>query len=141
MSCKQQTKSKVFLKHNFFIGLCYHPANYWQENMNELTQTLIRGYFELQSFIDNTILWGWLPLDIPAHFFVGAFFTILLIKMKFKFKQVYTTILVLALSKELWDYFFMGHTQWLESCKDILVTCGYVSILAGIRKLKERMAK
>lgn len=106
--------------------------------MNELTQTLVKAYFDLQHFVDDTVLWGWLPLDILAHFFVGAFFTILLLKMKFTFKQVYMTIFVLALSKELWDYFFMGHAQWAESIKDLIVSCAYPTILAGVRKLKQK---
>lgn len=106
--------------------------------MNELTQTLVQSYFELQNFVDDTILWGWLPLDIPAHFFIGAAFTVILLKLKFKFRQVYMTIFVLALSKELWDYFFAGHANWIESLKDLFVTCAYPTVLAGIRKIKRQ---
>lgn len=103
--------------------------------------TIAQSYLDLQIYINATRLWGWFPLDIVAHFFGGAVITILLIKCRFSFKQVFVSIFILALSKELIDFFLAGKTQMLESLKDIIVTCAYPTMLLGVRRLQKKLSK
>ncbi len=98
-------------------------------------------YLDLQIFINATTLWGWLPLDIVAHFVGGTAITILLLKCRFSFKQVFVSVVLLALSKELMDFFLVGKTQILESLKDIVVTCAYPTMLLGVRRLQKKLSK
>lgn len=106
--------------------------------MNAITNQLISSYLELQQFVNDTTLWGWLPLDIVAHFFGGALITIVLLKCKLSFKQTLVTLGLLALTKECWDIFFLGKLKLLESLKDIAVTCAYAGILVWIRAFKKK---
>ena len=102
-------------------------------------KSFIQNYLDFQNYITSTTIWGWLPLDIVSHFIGGAFITIILLKCKFNFKQVFLSVVILAISKELCDFFLAGKTMVLESLKDILVTCSYPILLWGVRRLQKKL--
>jgi len=63
---------------------------------------LLYYYKSWMGMISNTVLWGFLPLDIVLHFFFGLIVVVVLGKFtKLPFKAVYLIILGIAVLKEL----------------------------------------
>ncbi|PIP96581.1 MAG: hypothetical protein COW00_19395 [Bdellovibrio sp. CG12_big_fil_rev_8_21_14_0_65_39_13] len=87
--------------------------------------------------ISNTLLFGFLPLDIVLHYLVGLCITILLLKkLKNNLILAFFILLSLAIAKEIFDSFSLTAT-WMESIKDLSVTMIHPFMLFIIRKWRK----
>ena len=77
----------------------------------------LHSFFE---FISHNSFFG-IPLDILAHLFMGAFFSVLLLKKTKSYLITFSFILFIALTKEYYDQNVMTNTLQ-ENIKDIIVT-------------------
>lgn len=92
---------------------------------------------DILEYIATTHVLGFFPLDVIMHFVLGAIIFYFFLKVFGTQTFAYAGILLLAISKEIFDWEIMMRTQlYLEPVKDIVVTIlgAYVAIPLG-RKL------
>lgn len=90
--------------------------------------------------ISNTVLFGWLPLDMLLHFTLGAVITILL-RLKGKSPTfAFVIVLLLEIAKEIFDSFSLTAT-WEEAIKDLLITMIFPVLLLITVTLKKKLER
>lgn len=100
--------------------------------------------YALFDYITDNKLMGTIPLDILAHFFIGALLTIIFLKLKLQHIIVLFLLALIATIKEIWDFQRMVDPDFLESLKDILITLSFcfftylIKIYKRIESLKFR---
>lgn len=90
-------------------------------------------------YISKTQIFGVLPLDLTLHFFIGMIWTIVGFKKNISVRKVAVGLIVIALLKEAYDYFFHYQTHWSEYASDFAVTLLYLIIALTTRKVKKKM--
>jgi hypothetical protein len=95
----------------------------------------------LQQFINHHTLFNITPLDAVAHFIVGAFIIMLLLKLKTRFGQALLILLGASLIKECYDFYLRPDYSPLESVRDISISFIFPFILMLIRIYKKNKKK
>jgi len=90
--------------------------------------------------IAKVMIFGVVPLDTGLHIFVGAIVTIWLFKRKKSALFIFFILLVMAASKEIFDYYFHYPAPWSEYLSDFLANFAYFFVLLLIRKIKKKLA-
>jgi VanZ family protein len=88
-------------------------------------------------YISDTVLFGWLPLDILVHFILGIIITVICFKYTKSAVKSFIICLLLALAKEAYDSTTLI-ASWQESVKDVIVTLIYPIIFLITAYLKKR---
>lgn len=91
---------------------------------------------EIQHIISNYQILGVIPLDKALHFIVGAVLTIILRWMRVSMRTVFIVIGVIAVGKEVNDYFVLNNSYG-EQILDIGVTFIYPMLIWGVLKLNK----
>jgi hypothetical protein len=86
--------------------------------------TLYKQLNHILGTISQTVLFGWLPLDIVLHLLIGAAMMIIIQKIRKSAIQAFFFCLTVALLKELYDSQTLVAT-WSEAIKDFLITMIY----------------
>jgi len=95
-------------------------------------------FYKIFTYISNTKIAGFIPLDLTLHFLIGAIITIIGLKKKFSLKSILIFLFILATLKEINDYFFHFKADWREYAGDFLVTFIYPLLIYLIRKIKPK---
>lgn len=96
------------------------------------------NYEQTMRFISSYKIAEIIPLDWVLHFFVGAIFTIVLLKLKFRLRNVVIILGVLELIKEIFDFQSMTAT-YTEAILDYIITMAFPLFLYITRLLKEKI--
>ena len=92
---------------------------------------------ELLGYISSTSILGVFPLDSILHFVIGALITIYCLKFKIKFIYGAVIILIVGLTKEVYDSSTIGSTM-NEHFIDMFATFLYPFLLGVVRLIKNR---
>lgn len=98
------------------------------------TPLFIRDFFH---FVSSYHIFGVIPLDIIAHLSVSTTITLLLRKMKMSYLVVFSTITLIGLTKEYYDWFAMTSSV-PEFFKDMAMNFLYPTLSYAIYKLKKK---
>tara|TARA_R110002072_G_scaffold276051_2_gene437699 strand:- start:40994 stop:41299 length:306 start_codon:yes stop_codon:yes gene_type:complete len=96
------------------------------------------SYGQLMRYISSEKIAGVLPLDWVLHFFLGAIFTIILLKFRIRFLFVILTLAILEIIKEIFDFRSMTAT-YTEAILDFVVTMTFPVLLYVTRLIKEKV--
>ena len=91
-------------------------------------------------FVGHTTLFGFLPLDIVAHLFVGFVIFRAMIHFRFRIGTALVTLFVLQFIKELYDSTTLVNDM-TEHVKDFVVTFIYPGYFLLKRRLRKKKAK
>lgn len=89
-------------------------------------------------YISDTVLFGWLPLDIVVHFILGILITVICFKITKSAIKSFVICLALAILKELYDSTTLV-ASWTEALKDIAVTLIYPVIFLSVAYIKKKI--
>lgn len=91
---------------------------------------------QVLGFISRTKLFDVIPLDWTLHFIIGFLITVVCVNKGIKPFKVFLILFSIALTKELYDYFFHYKTHLKEYIGDLVVTVSHFFIYLIMKKLK-----
>lgn len=93
----------------------------------------------LFQYVSHTTLFGFLPLDIVAHIFIGFLIFRIMIHLRFRIVTTLVTIFLLEFLKELYDSTTLVNDM-TEHLKDFFFTFVYPGYFILSLKLRKRKA-